>query len=268
MDIASLAALCVLHLQAPAIYPLPPGQPCPNHTEGRLGAGDLTVALTSSNATDAISRVAYAEAGNQGDSGLAGVVYTILNRLDDGRWGRTLDAVLNAPHQFEPVSRVGGDWRALPPVSDAKRARVETIINLALDGRLPDLTGGARFFQNPRIVKDRARAQTVSPDLVNFGGATPTAVIGAHSFFAEAQVHRVGGGGGTGPRRSSATDDNSRRRRSGGGDILVAPSASEQSRAQDPAAGLQKPLETASAVPVRRVSNSILIATDDLLIRP
>ena len=30
---------------------------------------------------DAIARVAYAEAGNQGDSGLAGVVYTILNRL-------------------------------------------------------------------------------------------------------------------------------------------------------------------------------------------
>ena len=227
----------------------------------------MTGALTSISAADAISRVAYAEAGNQGDSGLAGVVYTILNRLDDGRWGRTLDAVLNAPHQFEPVSRVGGNWRSLPPVSDAKRARVETIINLALDGRLPDLTGGARFFQNPRIVQDRARAGTVSPNLVNFGGATPTAVIGAHSFFAEAQHHLVGGVGGTGPRRSSATDDDRRRRRSGG-DILVVATAREQSQAQDPAVGLQRPLETASAAPLRHASNPILIAADDLLIRP
>ncbi len=267
MDIASFAALSVLHMHSPTTYPLTPGQSCSEHAERSAGARNYPVAVTSNDAADAISRVAYAEAGNQGDSGLAGVVYTILNRLDDGRWGRTLDAVLNTPHQFEPVSRVGGNWRSLPPVSDAKRARVETIINLALDGRLPDLTGGARFFQNPRIVQDRARAGTVSPNLVNFGGATPTAVIGAHSFFAEAQHRLVGGVGGTGPRRSSATDDDRRRRRSGG-DILVVATARERLQAQDPAVGLQRPLETASAAPLRHASNPILIPADDLLIRP
>jgi hypothetical protein len=64
--------------------------------------------VTSAAGRDAIARVAYAEAGNQGDSGLAAVVYTILNRLQDGRWGDTIDSVLNARAQFEPVLRAGG----------------------------------------------------------------------------------------------------------------------------------------------------------------
>ncbi len=66
-----------------------------------------------------------------------------------------------------------------------------TIINLALEGRLPDLTNGARYFQNPRIVADRAGAGQVPASLVNFGGAPPSAIIGAHSFYAE-----TGRGGG------------------------------------------------------------------------
>ena len=140
----------------------------------------------SAEARDAIARVTFAEAGNQGDSGLAAVVYTILNRLADGRWGTSVDSVLNGRSQFEPVMRAGGDWRNLPAVSAADLARIDTILNLALDGRLPDLTGGARFFQNPAIVAGRARAGSVAAGLVNFGGATPSAVIGAHSFYAEA----------------------------------------------------------------------------------
>ncbi|MBI1684276.1 cell wall hydrolase [Caulobacter hibisci] len=134
---------------------------------------------------DALTRVAYAEAGGQGDSGLAAVVYAILNRLASGRWGSSIEAVVNARGQFEPVLRAGGDWRALPPPSLAQRARIDTIVNLALDGRLPDLTGGALFFQNPRIVAARAAAGTVSPRLVDFGGSRPSAVIGDHAFYVD-----------------------------------------------------------------------------------
>lgn len=134
-------------------------------------------------ARDAIARVAYAEAAGQGDTGLAGVVFTILNRLASGGWGSTVEAVVNARAQFEPVMRAGGDWRALRPASPAERARIDTILNLALEGRLPDPTGGARYFQNPAIVAARARAGTVRPGLVHFGGATPSATIGDHAFY-------------------------------------------------------------------------------------
>lgn len=196
MDAAALAGLCALLAHGAAPQSPPEGVTCPAPITAPIGlqaaqpAGpretSLASAIGSADARDAIARVAYAEAANQGDSGLAAVVYTILNRLEDGRWGATVDAVLDAPHQFEPVLRAGGSWRNLRPVSEAQRARIDTIINLALDGRLPDLTNGARYFQNPKIVALRAASGQVAPTLVNFGGAAPSAVIGAHSFYVDA----------------------------------------------------------------------------------
>ena len=188
MDAAALAGLCALLARGEPGPALPPGVVCPPVVASTLSAPDrvdLRSLVLAPGARDAIARVTFAEAGDQGDSGLAAVVYTILNRLQDGRWGGSVDAVLNAPSQFEPVMRAGGDWRRLPPVSAAARARIDTILNLALDGRLPDLTHGARYFQNPAIVAARARTGQVAAGLVNFGGATPSAVIGAHSFYAE-----------------------------------------------------------------------------------
>ena len=67
--------------------------------------------------------------------------------------------------------------------------------------RLPDPTNGARFFQNPQIVAGRAARGEVSAGLVNFGGAPPSAVIGAHSFYVEAGR---GGGSTPGAGRSAA----------------------------------------------------------------
>lgn len=202
MDPAALAGLCALLARGATAQPLPAGVACPRPvsvavaspaTPGTAAPSAIVVrALADPSARDGIARVAYAEAGNQGDSGLAGVVYTILNRLEDGRWGATVDAILNARGQFEPVMRAGGSWRSLRPVSDAQRARIDTILNLALDGRLPDLTRGARFFQNAQIVAAREAAGTVSPGLTNFGGAPTSARIGDHSFYAE--TGRGGGG--------------------------------------------------------------------------
>ncbi len=206
MDAAAIAGLCAVLAHGGTMDRLPPGVTCPpvalaaalpNDTPAAV---DLSVPLAASGVRDGLARVAYAEAGNQGDSGLAAVIYAILNRLADGRWGTSVDAVLNARGQFEPVMTAGGDWRRLPPVSAAQQAHVDAILNLILDGRLPDLTHGARYFQNPKIVASRARAGTVSSQLVNFGGLAPSAVIGAHSFY----VGRgVGVGGSSGHNRSA-----------------------------------------------------------------
>lgn len=131
----------------------------------------------------AIARVAFAEAGNQGDSGLAAVVYTIINRLISGQFADSVSAVVNAPHQFEPVHKAGG-WQQLPALSPAQKSRVNTIINLALAGHLPDLTNGALFFQNPDVVADREAVGSVSEGLTHFGGSIPSAVIEDHFFYA------------------------------------------------------------------------------------
>ena len=200
MDPNAIAGLCAVLAHGGTMDRLPPSVTCPPVavaaplSNDAPAAVDLSAPLAASGARDGLARVAYAEAGSQGDSGLAAVIYAILNRLADGRWGTSVDAVLNARGQFEPVMTAGGDWRRLPPVSAAQQAHVDAILNLILDGRLPDLTHGARYFQNPKIGASRARAGTVSPQLLNFGGAIPSAVIGAHSFY-------VGAGGGVGGSR-------------------------------------------------------------------
>ncbi len=144
-------------------------------------AGPITL---SAQDREAIGRVAFAEAGNQAEEGLAGVIYTILNRLRAGTWGATAQAVVNAPGQFEPVTNAGGQWQNLPPLSPGQKVEADTILDLILQHRLPDPTHGALYFQNPVIVAQRAADGTVSPRLVNFGGEAPIAVIRDHSFYA------------------------------------------------------------------------------------
>lgn len=238
MDPAALAGLCLLLARGQSAQPLPAGVNCPPPAPASavmappLTRSGLAPLVAGPDAREAITRVAFAEAGNQGDSGLAAVVYTILNRVQDGRWGATVEAVVNARGQFEPVMRVGGDWRRLPASTVAQRARIETILNLALEGRLPDLTNGARFFQNPQIVADRATRGEVSEGLVNFGGTGPSAVIGAHSFYVDV---RSAGGRGTRSAKPSSTPRGSSSAaawQSAGGAIFVG----DNRAAQDPSA--------------------------------
>jgi hypothetical protein len=183
MNIALLvAAIMVTQPAAATPSPARPG-PIAETTLSQRRTIPLATLLNTLEARDALARVAYAEAGNQGESGLAAVVYTVINRLTDGRWGSTVEAVVDAPHQFEPVMRVGGTWRRLPPVTAVQEATIHTIVGLALQGRLPDLTGGARYFQNRKIVADRAAAGAAPLGLVGFGGAEPSAQIGDHTFY-------------------------------------------------------------------------------------
>jgi hypothetical protein len=134
---------------------------------------------------EALGRLAYAEAGDQGEEGLAAVVYAVLNRLASGRFGSDVTAVIEAPGQFEPLDRASGHWRNLPSLSARQRATIETILGLIQQGRLPDPTHGATFFQNPRIVAAREAAGQVRVGLTNFNDRTPIAVIRDHAFFGQ-----------------------------------------------------------------------------------
>lgn len=131
---------------------------------------------------DAIGRIAYAEAGNQGDEGRAAVVFTVLNRVVSGRFQGSVQAVIDAPGEFEPINRVG-TWRYLPPLSADRSARIETMLDMIYSGQFPDITNGALFFQNARIVANRAARGAGSSYLVDFGGTPPVAEIGDHRFY-------------------------------------------------------------------------------------
>jgi hypothetical protein len=131
---------------------------------------------------EAIGRIAYAEAGNQGEEGIAAVIFCVLNRVNSGLFQGSVQAVIDAPNQFEPATRVGG-WRRLPPLDYSQSIQFDTMLNLILAGRLPDLTNGALFFQNAEIVAARAARGSVSSYLVDFGGTPPVAEIGDHRFY-------------------------------------------------------------------------------------
>jgi hypothetical protein len=90
----------------------------------------------SSEDREAIGRVAYAEAGNQGEEGIAAVIFTILNRVSSGQFQDSVQGVIDAPNQFEPATRAGG-WRYLPPLDLTQSIQFETILNLILAGWLP-----------------------------------------------------------------------------------------------------------------------------------
>ncbi|ALR23134.1 cell wall hydrolase [Sphingobium baderi] len=185
MDPLTIAAICTLILKdEAAITAVPPRTNCAAIVAStKATAAQASTRVHNDLDREAIARVAFAEAGNQGDRGIAAVVFTIINRLGNGRWGSTVSDVLNAPRQFEPVTRAGGHWRNLRPVPPARRARVDAIVSLALKGELADETGGALYFQNPTIVAQREKAGTVSRGLTHFGGQTPSAVIGDHAFY-------------------------------------------------------------------------------------
>lgn len=92
MDPAALAGLCLLLARGQSAQPLPAGVNCPPPAPASavmappMTRSGLAPLVAGPDAREAITRVAFAEAGNQGDSGLAAVVYTILNRVQDGRW--------------------------------------------------------------------------------------------------------------------------------------------------------------------------------------
>jgi spore germination cell wall hydrolase CwlJ-like protein len=137
------------------------------------------------NATDidAITRTAYAEAENQGSLGLSGVVFTILNRKVSGQFSSSIEEIINRANQFEPVTNAGG-WKNLPIPTLEQKVRIETIIELAQSGYMPDPTGGALYFQNAQMVAERVAQASVSSHLKHFGNSPISATIDDHTFYA------------------------------------------------------------------------------------
>ncbi|MCG5241400.1 cell wall hydrolase [Azospirillum doebereinerae] len=126
---------------------------------------------------EALTRIALAEAGNQGADGQTGVVYTVLNRTRHPGWGGSVSDVVNAKSQFEPVGRAGGDWRNLPAGTSQQRAEVGRLIDEISGGMRPDPTGGATYFLNRKISAGRG---------TDFGAGKEqfkAAEIGDHTFY-------------------------------------------------------------------------------------
>jgi spore germination cell wall hydrolase CwlJ-like protein len=110
-------------------------------------------------------RMVYAEARSDGVAGMVATAHVALNRWEDGRFGRTLGAVLTAPGQF-----------AVGPARDERDVFWMLAIHAASGavlGRLPDQTGSALYF----FKADMARPPRWAHDF------TLVSRIGSHLFF-------------------------------------------------------------------------------------
>ena len=92
-----------------------------------LASSPAVAAALSADDTEALGRIVYAEAGTQPIAGKAAVLAVVLNRAGvDGN----VQAVIDAPGQFEPVLRAPGrTWRGLPPLSAAQRTEFRAILD-------------------------------------------------------------------------------------------------------------------------------------------
>ena len=139
-----------------------------------------------------IALTLYGEARSQSRLGQAAVAWTILHRAANPRWwGRDPASCCLAPWQYscwnrnDPNrSRLTGflqDRRPAPGVlrpgaqDDPVLRRCMAVVDAVCGGEIPDPTGGATHYFNPKAVA-AAPAWSV--------GRRPSAIIGAHQFYA------------------------------------------------------------------------------------
>jgi spore germination cell wall hydrolase CwlJ-like protein len=136
---------------------------------------------------DYFIRTVFGEAANQGPEGQAAVAHVINNRVRSGKYGKTAKDVVLAENQFEPWGSAEGRARMnrLSPNSPGYQ-RLGTMVDEIVAGKGADPTGGAEFFLNPAIVRQR-RGGTLPP-----WAKGKETVIGDHTFYNPNQPMTVG----------------------------------------------------------------------------
>ena len=120
---------------------------------------------------EAVARTAWGEADMQGIRGMHAVINTAVNRLNSGVrwWGRTLDGIClfkyQEVHQYSCWNLENRRLAAIRAVDETNPLYAEALrlADLALVGKLPDITNGATHYYNHMIVKTPPRWARQAP---------------------------------------------------------------------------------------------------------
>jgi spore germination cell wall hydrolase CwlJ-like protein len=148
----------------------------------RWEVGDAALDLTQGGtmgAVDTLARTIWGEARGEGTAGMEAVANVVMNRVAFSRarggywWGNTVEEVCRKPWQFSCWNPTDPNVLKLRQLTtaDTQFRQAITIAAAAVDGRLPDRTGGATHYHAPSV----RPAWRVS--------AVKTAMIGAHTFY-------------------------------------------------------------------------------------
>jgi spore germination cell wall hydrolase CwlJ-like protein len=141
-----------------------------------LAADGQVIAHFNAKDRDYMIRTIVFEADGESEEGKIAVAYVILNRIKSGAWGDSIKDVVTSPWQFEPWMTKREAMEKLSP-DDPRYRNAAQIADVVLAGQVPDPTGGAMYFLNPTVVRERQ------------GGSLPAwaqgegQAIGHHTFY-------------------------------------------------------------------------------------
>lgn len=136
---------------------------------------------------DVLALTLHHEANGEGVLGMTAVGCVIRNRVDWGKWGKTVRDVCLYPMQFSCWIPAGGrvNYSRLQQHADAIRAgsrppsmvRAYEVASALLGGGQEDVTNEADHYYAPKAM----RPVDAVPKWAR--GLTPVAQIGAHTFY-------------------------------------------------------------------------------------
>lgn len=129
---------------------------------------------------DILARTLWGEARGESLAGQIAVAWTIRNRVDDGKdlswWGEGYAGVCQKPYQFSCWNKTDPNYQfliGLKQIPLRELAQVRIAADQVIDGKVPDLTGGATHYY--------AIAMKTPP--VWAAKAKQTLKLGGHAFF-------------------------------------------------------------------------------------
>jgi spore germination cell wall hydrolase CwlJ-like protein len=129
---------------------------------------------------DILARTLWGEARGESLAGQIAVVWTIRNRVDDGKdrswWGEGYAGVCQKPYQFSCWNKTDPNYQfliGLKQISIRELAQARIAADQVIDGKVPDPTDGATHYYAIAMKTPPAWAAK----------AKQTLKLGGHVFF-------------------------------------------------------------------------------------
>ena len=123
--------------------------------------------------TDYLARTIYGEARGEGARGMQAVANVVMNRVKAGGWyGASVKDVVLKPKQFSCWNSDDPNRTIILAATAAQLKQARSIAEQAINGTLPDITGGATHYH----------AKSITPYWA--ASLKQTTTIGNHVFYA------------------------------------------------------------------------------------